>query len=67
MRKYQKLREVIVSKYQTMAEFARDMDLSENTLSKKLNGKSLWRANDIQKACSLLNLDQNSISVYFFN
>lgn len=67
MKKYQKLREVIVSKYQTMANFAREMNVSENTLSKKLNGKSQWRANDIRKACNLLNIDQSCISIYFFN
>ncbi len=67
MRKYQKLRDIIVAKYQTMAAFAKDMSFSENTLSKKLNGKSAWRANDIQKACDLLNINATDINLYFFN
>lgn len=67
MRKYQKLRDIIVAKYQTMAAFAKDMSFSENTLSKKLNGKSSWRANDIQRACDLLDINASDINLYFFN
>lgn len=66
-RKYQKLRELILTKYQTMAEFADDMQFSSATLSAKLNGKTPWRVDNIKKCCELLKISEENISIYFFS
>lgn len=64
-KKFIKLRELILTKYQTMAEFADDMNFSSATLSAKLNGKTPWRVDHIKKCCELLKIPDNDINLYF--
>ena len=63
---YSKLRGRIVEKYGSQIEFAKAMNWSERTLSKKINGKISWKQTDICTAIKLLGLSENDIQEYFF-
>lgn len=63
---YSKLSGLINEKCGTRAAFARQMQLSENSLSSKMNGKRPWSQKDIYNACLILGIDQSEISAYFF-
>lgn len=63
---YQKLRGRITEKMGSQAEFARRMELSERTISLKLNGKVPFKQNEIVKASNLLEIDNSDIAAYFF-
>ncbi|GGP17355.1 DUF739 family protein [Oceanobacillus neutriphilus] len=56
----------IVEKYGTQYNFAIAMELSERSMSLKLNGRVSWRDNEISKAVELLELDVSDIPQYFF-
>lgn len=64
--KYARLRGRIRTFYVTQAVFARSMGLSECVLSQKLNGRSEWAADEIRKACELLDIPAEEIHLYFF-
>ena len=64
---YRKLLGKIVEKYGTQIEFAKAMELSERSLSLKLNGKVHFKQTEIVKACQLLNINTADIADYFFN
>lgn len=63
---YSKLKGRIVEKYSNQIEFAKAMNWSEKTLSKKLNGKVAWKQTDICRAIKLLELSEDDIPEYFF-
>lgn len=63
---YSKLLGRIIEKYSTQAAFAEAMELSERSLSLKLNGHRGWKQTEIAKACSLLELSGADIPEYFF-
>lgn len=63
---YQKLLGRITEKMGSQAEFARRMELSERTISLKLNGKVPFKQNEIVKASNLLEIDNSDIAAYFF-
>lgn len=63
---YSKLRGRIVEKYGNQIEFAKAMNWSERTLSKKINGKVPWKQTDICSALKLLELSEDNIQEYFF-
>ncbi|MCI8750912.1 MAG: DUF739 family protein [Lachnospiraceae bacterium] len=63
---YSKLRGRIIEKYGSQIKFAKAMNWSERTLSKKINGKIPWTQTDICTAINLLELSENDIQVYFF-
>lgn len=63
---YSKLKGKITEKYGTQTEFAKAMDWSEKTLSKKINGKIPWKQTDICIAINLLDLSEKDIQEYFF-
>ena len=63
---YQKLLGRITEKMGSQAEFARRMELSERTISLKLNGKVPFKQNEIVKASNLLEIDNSDIASYFF-
>lgn len=63
---YNKLRGRIVEKYGSQVEFAKAMNWSERTLSKKINGKIPWKQTDICSAIRLLGLSESDIQEYFF-
>ena len=63
---YRKLLGRITEKMGSQAEFARRMELSERTISLKLNGKVPFKQNEIVKASNLLEIDNSDIATYFF-
>ena len=64
---YRKLLGKIVEKYGTQIKFAEAMELSERSLSLKLNGKVHFKQTEIVKACRLLDIAAADIADYFFN
>lgn len=63
---YGKLRGRIVEIFGTQQEFAKEMQLSEHTLSKKLANKVGWKQKEIVKAIELLKLSLDDVKEYFF-
>lgn len=66
MRKFGKLREKIKIVFGTQKAFADAMVTNRVTLNAKLNGKATWNLDEIEKACSLLDIQKNEIGEYFF-
>ena len=63
---YAKLLGRIAEKIGTQSAFANRMELSERTISLKLNGKVGWKQSEIAKACEVLDIQAREISDYFF-
>lgn len=63
---YQRLKGKIVEKYNKQSDFARAMQMSERTLSLKMNGRVAWKQTEIMKAIKLLDLKDSDIQPYFF-
>lgn len=63
---YSKLRGRIVEKYGSNRNFSKAMELSERTISLKLNNKIFWTQKEIEKAIDVLDLSSNDIQNYFF-
>lgn len=63
---YNKLRGRIIEKFGSQVEFAKAMNWSERTLSKKINGKVQWKQADICNAIKLLEISKDDIQEYFF-
>lgn len=56
----------IIEKYGTQYNFAREMGISERSISLKLNNKVPWKDAEIYKASNLLEIVPEEISRYFF-
>lgn len=63
---YSKLKGRIVERFGSQAVFAKEMNMSERTLSLKMNGKRSWKQTDICKAAKLLGISRDDIVDYFF-
>ena len=63
---YSKFRGKIVEKFGTQTEFSKAMNLSERTMSLKLNGGRVWKQDEICRAVGLLELSNEDIQDYFF-
>jgi len=63
---YSKLLGAIKEKYGTQFRFANAVQISERSLSLKLNGKRDWKQKEIIKACIALNINYSEIPTYFF-
>lgn len=63
--KYDKLLGRIVEKCGTQAMFAEKMNLSERSVSLKLNGKRPWNQLEIARACDVLGIPMTEIDCYF--
>ncbi len=63
---YAKLAGKITEVFTTQARFAEAMNLSERSISMKINGKIGWKQSEITRACNLLGLENAEIPVYFF-
>lgn len=63
---YSKLNGRIVEKFGTQYNFANAIQLSERSISLKLNNKVDWRSKEIKKACQLLDIDELELGEYFF-
>lgn len=66
MRKFGRLREKIKEVFSTQKAFAVAMGMNVATLNSKLNSKTTWTLQEIEKACTLLNIPKNEIKEYFF-
>ena len=64
---YSKLDGLITEKCTTRANFAKKMNLSERSISLKMNGKVQWKQTEICRACEILSINQQNIPIYFFN
>lgn len=64
---YSKLNGSIIEKFGTQYNFAKAMNLSERSISLKLNGKVTWKDTEIIKAKELLDIPVEEIHSYFFN
>ena len=64
---YSKLNGKIIEVYGTRGAFAEAMEISDRTLSLKLNNLTSWKQPEITKACKLLKLEQDEIQDYFFD
>lgn len=63
---YAKLRGKIREVFSTHEAFAAAMGISEASLSKKLNGHTEWKREEIVKACELLGIPLEAAHEYFF-
>ena len=64
---YRKLRGRIVEKYGSQGIFAHEMNLSERTISQKLNNKTFFSQQEIARAATLLSIQDKDIPMYFFS
>jgi transcriptional regulator with XRE-family HTH domain len=63
---YNKLRGRIVEKYGTQSAFSKALNVSERTLSLKLNGKIYFAQDEIVLMARLLDITEEEIQTYFF-
>lgn len=63
---YSKLRGRIREVFGTDSKFAKAMNMSNQTLSAKLNNKVPFTQNEIRKSCILLKIEDDQIPAYFF-
>lgn len=61
-----KLRGRIREYYETQEAFAKALEMSPATLSKKLGGKTEWGRQEIEEVCTLLCIPIEEIPSYFF-
>nr|DAR43227.1 MAG TPA: Protein of unknown function (DUF739) [Caudoviricetes sp.] len=59
------LRERIKKIYGNQSGFAKDMELSERSISLKLTGARQWRQSEIYRAKELLKIKDKDIAKYF--
>lgn len=63
---YSKLTGKIIEKFGTRDKFASALMISRDSVSLKLNGKTPWKQEEIDKTCELLDIDKSDIGIYFF-
>lgn len=64
---YPKLRGKIREVYGINEKFANAMGMDLSSLSAKLNNKSPWKREEIEKACELLDVRIEEVHLYFFS
>ena len=62
---YPRLRGLIREKFSTQEAFAETLGMSSTTLSGKLNGKTEWTRQEIERACTLLGIPLAEAFDYF--
>lgn len=63
---YAKLRGKIREIFGTNERFAEAMGLNLSSVSAKLNNKSPWKREEIEKACEVLGIPIEEVFLYFF-
>ncbi len=63
---YSKLRGKIREVFGINENFAKAMEMDLSSLSAKLNNKSPWKREEIEKACELLHIPIEDVHLYFF-
>ena len=56
----------IIEVYGNQNNFAKDMKLSERSISLKLNNVRRWKDTEIKLAMKLLKIPENKVHLYFF-
>lgn len=64
--KYAKLRAKIKEKYGTEGEFAKALNTSQVSVSRRFNGKTQFTSEDIKAWCLLLEIPVADSGLYFF-
>ena len=64
---YNKLRGKIVEEYGSQKQFSTQINLSEQSITAKLNGRSDFSQDDIIKWSNALHIKKEEIGTYFFN
>lgn len=63
---YRKLRALIFEIFGSNKEFAKQLGISEVSMSRKLTGRTDINSDDIVKMSRLLNIPESKIGLYFF-
>ena len=63
---YSRLNGRITEKCGSQAEFAKQMGLSERSVSLKLNNKRLWKQSEMLRASEILDVSLEDLHTYFF-
>ncbi len=63
---YSKLEGRIKEFFGTQGKGSEAMNLSEKSLSDKINNKSGWKQEQIETACEVLQIERQFIGLYFF-
>lgn len=63
---YSKLRGRIKEIGLTETEFGEKINLSKSAISQRLNGKTPWKVDEIEKSCKILGINGTDVSLYFF-
>ncbi len=63
---YNKLRGRIIEKFGSQEKFAEALEISSNSLSKKMNGKTGFSQKDIISWSDLLDIEQPEYSDFYF-
>lgn len=63
---YSKLRGRIVEVFGDNKKFAKAMDINASSLSFKLNNRTQWKREEIERACILLEIPIDEVHLYFF-
>lgn len=64
---YRKLEGRIVEICISRTNFAKEMGLSDRSISLKLNNRVPWKQTEISKAMEILEIDPSEVQDYFFN
>lgn len=64
---YRKLEGRIVEICVSRTNFAKEMGLSDRSISLKLNNRVPWKQPEISKAMEVLKIDPSEVQDYFFN
>lgn len=65
-RDYEPLRRRILGKYGSLAPFAQELGITPSTLSLKLQGRSDWRREEIERCIAALELTMEDVAAIFF-
>lgn len=65
-RSYDELRRKILGKYGNLGPFAGELGIQPGTLSLKLQGRTDWKREEIEKTANLLDLDATEVWLIFF-
>ena len=63
---YAKLKGRIKEKYNSQIAFAKAMGMDPASMSAKLNNKTPWKREEIERACDLLEIPLEQMYIYFF-
>lgn len=63
---YSKLKGRITEVFELREAFAKALGIDPSSLSAKLNNKSPWKREEIEKSCEILGIPIEDVHLYFF-